>query len=212
MIQMHIELVPDVETSARRRPTNATDGLVYLLECNYATLEDLRMRKSSSQSSIRRQAGICEGGLDVLRFHVPEAMESVVRLRCPRVGERLRRPTWIEAVQNEYAGSGERWAVLEIGYGSWAIYGRLRHGPMSRWTAEAGVRNPHALGSEWAIYHGTPESREEAAEQLNRAMLFMLARAPDEVRMRRDLYSMSVGQRGPGFLTNHSLDSLRSVR
>lgn len=208
---MRIEILPDIETSARHRHTNTMDGLVYLLECNYATLEDLQMRKSSSRSSIRRQASICECGLEALRFHASEAA-AAARLHCPRVGERLRRPAQIEVTQNEYPGSEERWAGLEIGYGSWVAYGTIVHSAGNRWTVEAGARDTaHPHSPKYILYHGTHDNREDAAEQLNRAMLFMLARAPDEARIRRDLYSMSVGWQGPGFLTNHSLDNLRRV-
>ena len=36
---------------------------LYYTECQFATLETLQMRKSSSQSDIRRQADICNGML-----------------------------------------------------------------------------------------------------------------------------------------------------
>ena len=208
---MRIEVISEFEPAAHHRRTNAMDGLVDLLECNYATLEGLEMRRSSSRSSIRRQASICENGLYALRCHTLEAMYSASRHRCQRVFEKLRQPTRIEVVQNEYAGSMERWAGLEIAYGSWMVYGRLARGPAGRWIAQAGTREGAPSSGALDIYHGNPDSREEAAEQLNRAMLFMLTRAPDEGKIRRDLHQMGEGRRGPGFLTNHSLDDLRRV-
>lgn len=94
---------------------DAFDALVYLLECNFATLEDLEMKTKPVKSKVRRQRSICETGLFTLHAHTPTAYATAKRLRCMRVAEILKKPTRIEVLQNEDV------ARIDVHFGSTSL-------------------------------------------------------------------------------------------
>jgi len=80
------------ELFARRTPEAVARQcacvLAWLAECELATLESLKARKSSSHLDIRRHEGICERAV----FHcfdlaIPPA--GLLGAPCPRLAERL---------------------------------------------------------------------------------------------------------------------------
>lgn len=58
----------------------------YYAECNFATLESLKMRKSSSKYEIKRQQSICDGMVSDLLF-IDGLSEYLERAKCPRLRE-----------------------------------------------------------------------------------------------------------------------------
>lgn len=71
----------------RDSPRNATDAWAWLLECDLATLEELRMLKSSSKNRIGRQADICTRA--VMEFRAMGQRESAKFMKAGRLLEIL---------------------------------------------------------------------------------------------------------------------------
>lgn len=65
---------------------------IYFTECQLATLERLRMRKSTSQSDLRRHSEIADGMVGACKHilsHGAVDLVEVKKMKAPRLVERL---------------------------------------------------------------------------------------------------------------------------
>ncbi len=74
-------------TDVNINPMSIEGRFAYFAECNLATLEMLKAKKSSAQSEISRQQSICDGMVDVLRMTKGMAAYLSNDRRNPRLHE-----------------------------------------------------------------------------------------------------------------------------
>lgn len=211
MKRMRIENITEHKPS-RFQQEGVVAGLVYMLECNYATLDDLELRSRVSESSRRRQRSICASGLHALQQCASEAMEAALAMRCGRVQRALRVPTSIE-IGSDMPNEGARTVVVR--FGTVSIHGNqfpTTKDGQPQWSGLAILQTPTHTE---VVYSGEHTDREIMAAQVMRAMMFMLARAPYVGAVRKDLESFGARQQGDDgglFLPTSTMTELTRTR